>query len=96
MSTKKVARKKEEDAKKDSGDSEVSVVAGVNPKPIVEFVETAETKEDKEKEKESSSADLIKNPWNAFQHANKRKGWSMGRMQEEYKKSKETRRNEKP
>lgn len=79
---------KEEKSKKPTA-SEVFAVKGMDSSFVVELFEAVE-KEEVEKGKGSGRGDLIKNPWNAFQHANKGKGWSMDKMREEYKKSKKT------
>ena len=69
--------------------SKILTVEGVDSSYVVESVQAVEKEKDVGKDEASGSGDLIRNPWNAFQHANKGKKWSMDRMREEYRKSKE-------
>ena len=85
-------RLKEEEKDKAASSSEVSVVRE-DSSFAVESFKTVEKEEEVEKGK--GSGDGIKNPWNAFQHANRGKKWSMDRMREEYRKFKETTGTEK-
>ena len=82
---------KDEKAEKATS-SEVSVVRE-DSSFAVESIETVEKKEEVEKGK--GSGEGIANPWNAFQHANRGKKWSMERMREEYRKFKEATGTEK-
>ena len=69
--------------------SKILTVEGVDSSYVVESLQAVEKEKDVGKDEASGSGDLIRNPWNAFQHANKGKKWSMDRMREEYRKSKE-------
>ena len=79
-------RLKEEEKDKAAASSEIPVVRE-DSSFAVESVKAVEKEEEVEKGK--GSGDGIRNPWNAFQHANRGKKWSMERMREEYRKFKE-------